>query len=58
MKLLGSTKSKTPQDENGANLSHLEITAGILVHCNIANNDFQQYSIVLYTFVPNKSLVN
>ena len=29
MKLLGSTKSKTPQDENGANLSHLEITAVI-----------------------------
>ena len=26
----------------------------ILVHCNIVNNDIQQDSIVLYTFVPNK----
>ena len=25
-----------------------------LVHCNIVNNDYQQDSIVLYTFVPNK----
>ena len=58
MKLLGNTKSKTPQDENGTNLSHLEITTVILVHCNIANNDYQQDSIVLHTFFPNKSLVN
>ena len=58
MKLLGSTKSKKPQDGNGANLSHLEIAAVILVHCNIANNDYQQDSIVLHTFFPNKSLVN
>ena len=26
----------------------------MLVHCNIVNNDYQQYSRVLYTFVPNK----
>ena len=26
----------------------------ILVHCNIVNNDYQQDSKVLYTFVPNK----
>ena len=25
-----------------------------MVHCNIANNDYQQDSRVLYTFVPNK----
>ena len=25
-----------------------------LVHCNIVNNDYQQDSRVLYTFVPNK----
>ena len=34
---------------------HLEITEVILVHCNIVNNDYQQDSRVLYTFVPNKS---
>ena len=26
----------------------------VLIHCNIANNDYQQDSRVLYTFVPNK----
>ena len=27
----------------------------MLAHCNIVNNDYQQDSRVLYTFVPNKS---
>ena len=31
------------------------LKSGILVHCNIANNDYQQDSRVLYTFVPHKS---
>ena len=35
---------------------HLEITEVILIHCNIANNYYQQDSKVLYTFVPNKPL--
>ena len=26
----------------------------VLVYCNIVNNDYQQESRVLYTFVPNK----
>ena len=55
MKLLGSTKNKIIKDENGENVPHLEITEVILVHCNIVNNDYQQDSEVLYTFVPNKS---
>ena len=33
---------------------HLEITEVVLVHCNVINNDYQQDSRVLYTFVPNK----
>ena len=36
-------------------MSHLEITEVVLVHCNIVNNDYQQDSRVLYTFVSNKS---
>ena len=36
-------------------MSHLEITEVVLIHCNIAYNDYQQDSRVLYTFVPNKS---
>ena len=35
---------------------HLGITGAVLVHCHIVNNDYQQDSIVLYTFVPNKLL--
>ena len=54
MKLLGSTKNKITKDKNGENVPHLEITEVVLVHCNIVNNDYQQDSKVLYTFVPNK----
>ena len=32
----------------------LKLQAAVLVHCNIVNNDCQQDSRVLYTFVPNK----
>ena len=54
MKLLGSTKNKITKDKNGENVPHLEITEVALVHCNTVNNDYQQDSRVLYTFVPNK----
>ena len=42
MKLLGSTENKIIKDKNGENVPHLEITEVVLVHCNIANNDYQQ----------------
>ena len=35
-------------------MPYLEITEVVLVHCNIGNNDYQQDSRVLYTFLPNK----
>ena len=54
MKLLGSTKSKITKDKNGENVPHLGISEVLLVHCNIVNNDYQQGSRVLYTFVPNE----
>ena len=50
MKLLGSTETKITKDKNGENIPHLEITEVVLVHCNIANNDYQQDSRVLYSF--------
>ena len=55
MKLLGSTTNEITKDKNGENLPHLEITGVVLVHCNIVNNDYQQDSRVLHTFVPNKA---
>ena len=54
MKLLGSTENKITRDKNGENVPHFEITEVVLVHCNIVNNDYQQDSRVLYTFIPNK----
>ena len=54
MKLLGSTESKITKDKNGENVPHLEIAGLVLVHCNLANNDYQQNSRTLYTFVANK----
>ena len=54
MKLLGSTENKITKDKNGENVRHLEITGVVLVHCNIVDNDCQQNSRVLYTFVSNK----
>ena len=56
MKLYGSTKSKIIQDKNGENLLYLKITELELLHCNIVNNNYQQDSRNMYTFVPNKSL--
>ena len=53
MKLLGSTKSNTSKDKNDENVLHLEITEVVLIHCYIVNNDYQQDSRVLCTFVPN-----
>ena len=54
MKLLGSTKNKITKGKDGENVPDLEITEVALVHCDIVNNDYQQDSRVLYTFVPNK----
>ena len=55
MKLLGSTKIKITKDENGENVSNLEITEVVLVHSNIVNSDYLQDSRALHKFVPNKS---
>ena len=58
MKLLGSAENKVTKDKNGENVPHLEIVESVLVHCNIVNNDYQQYSRILFTFVPNKAFGN
>ena len=54
MKLLGSTESKITKDKNGENVPHLEIVELVIIHCNIVNNNYQQNSRILYTFVPSK----
>ena len=42
MKVPKSTKNKITKDLNGENVLHLEIAEVVLVHCNIANNDYQE----------------
>ena len=41
MKLLGGSKSKIIKDENGENMTYLENTEIVLIHCNIVNNSYQ-----------------
>ena len=55
MKLLGSTESKITKDKNGESVPHLDVFELVLIHCNLVNNDYQQDSRILFTFVPNKS---
>ena len=55
MKLLGSTQNKITENKNVQNVLHLEITEVVLAHCDIVNNDCQQDSRILYTFVLNKT---
>ena len=55
MKLLRSNKNKITKDKIGRNVPHFGIAEVVLpVYCNIVNNDYQQDSRALYTFVPNK----
>ena len=54
MKLLGSTKKDVDSDKNSENVPKLESVEVVLVHCNLVNNNYQQASKVLFTFVSNK----
>ena len=49
MKLLGSTKSKMIKNKNGEDISHLEITKVVLVHCNIIKNNYlEKFKSLVY----------
>ena len=54
MRLLGSTKKGVDKDKDGENVPKLESVEVVLVHCNLVNNNYQQASKVLFTFVTNK----
>ena len=42
------------RDKNSDNVPELEQNHSVLIHCNIAHNDYLQNSKLLYTFVPDK----
>ena len=54
MKLLGDGPI-IDKDENGTNVPQIEQFHSVLIHCNVVQNDFQQDSKLLYSFVPDKS---
>ena len=54
MKLLGNTKKDVDQDKDGEYVPKLNSLEVALVHCHLVNNNYQQTSKVLFTFVPNK----
>ena len=54
MRLLGSAKKDVDANKNNENVPKLESVEVVLVHFNLINNNQQQASKVLFTFVPNK----
>ena len=54
LQLLGSSKKVIDQSKNGELVPKLETVEVVLVHCNLVNNNYEQASKVLFTFVPNK----
>ena len=56
MQLLGSSKKVFDKNKNGELVPRLETAEVVLVHCNLVNNNYQQASEVLFTFVLNKQL--
>ena len=54
MRLLRSSADTIDGDKNSELVPKLESVDLVLVHCNLVNNNYQQASKVLFTFVPNK----
>ena len=54
MKLLGSTKKDIDQNKDRENEPKLKPVEVVFVHFNLVNNNCQQASKVLFTFVTNK----
>ena len=55
MKLFGSTKTLIGKTKNGENVPSLWSSWSSFRICNLVDDQYQQYSEVLYTFTPNKS---
>ena len=49
------SKKKKDKTKNGEKWPSLEVAEVFLVQCNLVDNQYQQKSEVLHTFIPNKS---
>ena len=56
MQFLGSSKKVIDKSKNSEIVPRLETVDVVLVHCNLVNNNYQQASKVLFTFVPKKTI--
>ena len=54
MRLLRSTEKDIDKDKNGENVPKVKMVEVELMNCYVVNNDYQQASKVLFTFVRNK----
>ena len=54
MELLWSTKKDVDRVKDGEDVPKLESVEVVLVRCDLVNNNYQQLSKVLFTFVPAK----
>ena len=54
MYLAAHTNKIIDKTESGKNVSSLEVVEVALAQCNLVDNQYQQNSEVLYTFMPNK----
>ena len=54
MQLLGSSKRDIENNKDGETVPRLETVEVVLVHCNLVNNNYQEASKLLFTFIPNK----
>ena len=54
MQLLESSEKVIDKNKDGEIVPRLETVDVVLVHSNLVNNNYQQASKVLFTFVPNK----
>ena len=54
MQLFGSSEKVIEKNKNGEIVQILEAFEVVLAHCNLVNNNYQQASKGLFTFVPNK----
>ena len=52
--LIGSSKKVIDKNQNGELLPRLETVEVVLVHCKLVNNNYQQPSKVLFTFMSDK----
>ena len=55
IKLFGNTKKLIDKTKNREKVPNFEVVEVVLVKCNLVDNQYQEKSEILYTFISNKS---